>query len=104
MAVCDIHQPASRSTTIYGISCGGHTHHLIVRKGRIRLHDHPHLAADLLATFLGRTSIPPCVKALLAIRHRTYDYARESVTLPSGTRITSRSIPSILLYTSRLLR
>ncbi len=104
MAAYDIHQRASRSTTIYGITCGKRTHHLVVRKGRIRLHDHPDLTTDLLATFLGRKSLPPCVKALLAIRHRTYDYAHETVTLPSGVKITYRSIPSILLYTSRLLR
>lgn len=104
MACYDVHQRISRSTTIYQITCGKRTHHLIVRKGRIRLNNHPDLTTTILATLIGRTSIPPCVKALLAIRYRTYDYAGETFTLPSGVKITFRSIPPPLLYAFRLLR
>jgi hypothetical protein len=104
MACYDVHQRVSRSTTIYQIDCGARRHHLVVRKGRIRLNNHPDLTTTLLATLIGRTSIPPCVKALLAIRHRTYDYTTDTFTLPSGVKITYRSIPPPLLYALRLLR
>lgn len=94
----------TRSLWVFPISCGGHTHRVVIEHGRIRLPDHPTLDGALFGALLGRKSLPPCVKCLLAIRYRTYKWTHDRATLPSGLTITYRSIPTRLLDQLRQFR
>lgn len=72
----------ARSLWTFPISCGGHTHRLVIINGRIRLPDHPNIKNLLFGVIFGRKSLPSCVKCFLAIRHHTYRGKHGHVTFP----------------------